>query len=285
MPGMFEECESLSVLDISAWDTSAVEPHASNQGHPFARAFTGCIALTNLDVSNWCVLDIVAYYTPAGFAYQAPFANDPDNLPVWGTCPTGGQSTSASFASDTLVLPHSTYDIDEPVVAVRIPRIREYDLFGEGKPSGKHAIAWDLIVKNNQWQQLGLYAWKNEWFNGRNSKNREFDIVASRDNLQPNWILEVDDLKFILQLVGLPSAEYEPHGLTMRGLQQGSVIDWRDFLIFYRWLQLGKPRSWEIYNKLKELFPTACRLPPERYEVIGSIPLDELEISQTIENL
>ena len=169
----------------------------------------------------------------------------------------------ASFASDTLLLPHSTYDIDEPVVAVRLPRVRECDLLGEGKLSGKLAVVWELVVKNNQWQQLVLYAWKNEWFNGRNVKNREFDIVASRDNLQPNWILEVDDLKFILQLVGLPNAEYEPHGLKKQKLQQDSVIDWRDFLIFYRWLQLGKPRALEVFNKLKELFQLHVDCPPK----------------------
>ena len=105
MGGMFAECESLVTLDISTWDTSAVEPHTSQYSHPFSQVFNGCIALTNLDVSNWCVLGVVE---PTSFAHLAPFANDPDNLPVWGTC--GGIELGPDTTSDYILLEYSETD-------------------------------------------------------------------------------------------------------------------------------------------------------------------------------
>ena len=105
MGDMFNGCSSLTSLDLSNFDTSRVD----NMSYMFNGCssltslnlsnfntrwvdhmdymFSGCTALTNLDISNWCVTQ-VDDVEPSNFATDAPFANDPDNLPVWGTCPT-----------------------------------------------------------------------------------------------------------------------------------------------------------------------------------------------------
>ena len=104
MSNMFSHCSSLTSLDVSNFDTSSVE--AMNV------MFWNCSSLTSLDVSNfdissvtrrlflqsmfhdctsltsvvglssWCVSHISPQ--PNWFADNAPFANDPSNLPAWG---------------------------------------------------------------------------------------------------------------------------------------------------------------------------------------------------------
>jgi len=81
--GMFYECEALTSLNLSGFDTSGVSRN------DMAHVFNGCTSLSTVTgLSSWCVENISQAYPPMHFATDAPFANDPDNLPVWGTCPT-----------------------------------------------------------------------------------------------------------------------------------------------------------------------------------------------------
>ena len=73
MSGMFEDCSALTSLDLSSFDTSNV----FNMDY----MFYNCTSLSSLDVSNWCVEDLSE---PTEFATNAPFANTPSNLPAWG---------------------------------------------------------------------------------------------------------------------------------------------------------------------------------------------------------
>jgi surface protein len=103
MPWMFQQCSALTSLDLSSFDTSNV----TNMSFMFSycqaltsldlssfvtssvtymtNMFVSCSSLTSLDISNWCVEDIAE---PSSFATNAPFADTPSNLPVWGTCPS-----------------------------------------------------------------------------------------------------------------------------------------------------------------------------------------------------
>ena len=85
---------------------------------------------------------------------------------------------------------------------------------------------------------------------------------------------KVNDLLYILSVTTLPPSVCVPIGLARLSVSLLTKIDWRDFLIFIKWLMLGKPRSEVVYNELRGESPEACRLPFEAYEEIGTSELD-----------
>ena len=104
MNWMFQNCSALTSLDLSSFDTSSVtgmtgmfvncsaltsitfgDNFDTSDVTSMGFMFHNCSSLTSLDISGWCVTQID--YVPFRFTENAPFANDSNNLPVWGTCP------------------------------------------------------------------------------------------------------------------------------------------------------------------------------------------------------
>jgi hypothetical protein len=47
-------------------------------------------------------------------------------------------------------------------------------------------------------------------------------------------------------------------------------VDWKDFLIFYKWLIEGKCETVDCFNCVREEYPEACRLPIDIYHNVGA---------------
>jgi len=125
MNWMFQNCSALTSLDLSSFDTSSVtgmtgmfvncsaltsitfgDNFDTSDVTSMGFMFHNCSSLTSLDISGWCVTQID--YVPFRFTENAPFANDPSNLPNWGYCPvTGVISGATNIGDDTLNVSNS----------------------------------------------------------------------------------------------------------------------------------------------------------------------------------
>lgn len=62
-------------------------------------------------------------------------------------------------------------------------------------------------------------------------------------------------------------------------------IDYGDYLIFKRWLELEKTLRLDIFNRNRDYAPQACRLPYNKYDDIGTSTYTFKEVYDGIENL
>ena len=66
-----------------------------------------------------------------------------------------------------------------------------------------------------------------------------------------------------------PDDELECIGTKKDCIGQNDEINWKDYLIFYKWLEECKCDSVECYNCTREEYPEACRLPVQPYQNVG----------------
>ena len=62
-------------------------------------------------------------------------------------------------------------------------------------------------------------------------------------------------------------------------------INYGDYLIFKRWLELDKDYKLWRFNKNRDYAPIACRLPYNKYDSIGASSSAFKEVYDGIENL
>ena len=65
------------------------------------------------------------------------------------------------------------------------------------------------------------------------------------------------------------NTEHDCIGTKKDCIGQDDEVNWRDYLIFYKWLEECKCNSVECYNCARDEYPEACRLPVQPYENVG----------------
>jgi hypothetical protein len=80
-------------------------------------------------------------------------------------------------------------------------------------------------------------------------------------------------------------SEIDCNGFKSDCIGDADNVDWKDFLIFYKWLIEGKCETVDCYNCVREEYPEACRLPIDIYHNIGANKVKFEDTYSGVENL
>lgn len=126
---------------------------------------------------------------------------------------------------------------------------------------------------------LIYYAWSSltEW-NKKPTKKRAEDYYY--ENSLPGFKFAPEHSP-----VCSTAGEDECIGTKKECVGQEDKVDWRDYLIFYKWLEECKCDSVDCYNCARDEYPEACRLPVQPYHNVGVNKIVFDDTYSGIENL